>query len=234
MLNAPKVSDKTIKRIMAETDEGDYERRRATSENDRNRLIAEVSLLPRTFCHLRRCRRSRHCDGPAVHTLHRINRVRAQQAIGLTGLAYKTLPQCLADMSKEQYETTCRPFESHNWPDKLTIGLRHFINVLFQFRWGELLQKDHGIRLGWETANDNWERQYEEVMQVIRRPAPVSELDIPEWLVNFTWNPKPTETSVLDRIDVLASWSGSRSKSCSERDTPSNVIHGCLSYVSEK
>ena len=234
MLNAPKVSDKTIKRIMAETDDADHERRRLRTENDRNRLIAEMSLLPRTFCHLRRCRRSHRCDGPAVHTLHRINRVHAQQAIGLTGKAYKTVPQCLADMTKEQYEGICRPFDSDTWPDKLDVGLRHYIKVLFQYRWGQLLKEKHGIRLGWETAYENWERQYEAVMQVVRRPVPAPEPDIPGWLINFIWKPETAPSSPLDQIDVLAGWRRRRSMWCSMRDTPSHGIHGCVSFVSQK
>lgn len=206
MLNAPKVSDKTINRIQAGIDYTDLEKRRVASENDRNRLIAEVSLLPHTFCHLRRCRRSCHCDGPAVPTLHRINRVRAQIAIGLTGVAYKTLPRCLADMSKEQYERTCRPFQGDIWPEKLSDMLRFWIKLHFRDGWGRIVRGTHGVRLGWETARENGKSQYEAVMQVVRRPAPVSEPDIPEWLVNFTWNPEPSQTSILDQIDVLSGW----------------------------
>ncbi len=211
MLNAPKVSDKTIKRIMAETDDADHERRRIKSENDRNRLIAEMSLLPHSFCHLRRCRRSKHCEGPAVHTLHRFNRVRAQLAIGLSGAAYKTLPQCLSDMSKEQYETTCRPFDSDTWPDRLSPELRSVIKSQYKYFRGYLLQRDHGIRLGWKTTQENYNSEYDAVMRVIRRPLPKSEPDIPQWLVKLDWKPDTVLTSLLEKIDVL---SGRRGNQC--------------------
>lgn len=84
-----------------------YEIRRARDHELVYRLAATKAGAPFIICAIRKCRRDSACIGPMVGSRHMQGSVRAQQALGMSGMACAQLPRCIADDTDANFEA-CR------------------------------------------------------------------------------------------------------------------------------
>ncbi|WJH41216.1 hypothetical protein N7E02_12280 [Aliirhizobium terrae] len=97
---------------MTKPDFSEYERRRAEDHEFFWRLAAALATIRNRFCRFRQCRRLQECCGPMCPSDHQKMQVRAQQEIGLSGIACATLPGCVAHVPELQYASLRKLAES--------------------------------------------------------------------------------------------------------------------------
>lgn len=98
--------------VLAEQQFTEYEKRLAADHERHWRALASL-IHPR--CPRRKCHRDGACSGPMRIAPCLAGRVKAQQAIGLSGKACASLPRCLADFPpalSSQLETMMEDFRA--------------------------------------------------------------------------------------------------------------------------
>jgi hypothetical protein len=76
----------------------------AISRHLTNSYLATALRRPET-CSVRSCRRARSCIGPYFFTDVFENKIKAQQMLGLRGIAYQSLPACFISLKPDMLAT---------------------------------------------------------------------------------------------------------------------------------